>query len=133
MSKSHLQDKFIVAWKEHGPTGYKLDAEHTFAAPRRWKFDFAILSHKIAIELEGMAGRHQSNKGFRLDCEKYNEATARGWRLLRFVRDDLGLAKLPDTITTIERTIEEVEQLLVRFTEFQKGLHDAEPRQPARQ
>ncbi len=37
--------------------------EHRFAPPRRWRFDFCILAHKIAIEVDGgvwlpNGGRH---------------------------------------------------------------------------
>ena len=30
-----------------------------------------------------VAGRHTQGEGFRKDCEKYNEATVLGWRVLR--------------------------------------------------
>jgi hypothetical protein len=39
----------------------------------------------IAIEIEGY-GRHQSMKGFTADLEKYSEAFAQGWTVLRVSR-----------------------------------------------
>lgn len=52
-----------------------------------WRFDFAILREKIAIEIEGgifINGRHNRAVPFREDCIKYNAATVRGWAVLRF-------------------------------------------------
>lgn len=60
--------------------------EHKFHPTRRWRFDYAIPTAKIAIEVEGgvwTGGRHTSPKGFLNDMEKYNTATIMGWRLLR--------------------------------------------------
>ncbi len=114
MSKSHLQETFAAIWRKHGPSGYQLDAEHTFAAPRRWKFDFAITTHRVAIELEGYGPGHLGRKGYRLNCEKYNEAAARGWRVLRFIANDLNTANQHATIETIERTLREVERHAAR-------------------
>lgn len=60
--------------------------EYKFHPTRKWRFDYAIPAHKIALEVEGgvwTGGRHTSPKGFLGDMEKYNTATAMGWRLLR--------------------------------------------------
>lgn len=54
---------------------------------RRWRFDFAWPSSMVAVELEGgtwSGGRHVRGSGFEKDCEKYNEAILRGWRVGRF-------------------------------------------------
>lgn len=61
-------------------------AEHRFARPRRWRFDFAWVDHRVALEVEGGAwtgGRHARGKGFLADCEKYSTAAALGWLLIR--------------------------------------------------
>lgn len=60
--------------------------EYAFAKPRRWRFDLAWPTIKLAVEVEGgqwISGRHNRGAGFEADCEKYNEATILGWRLLR--------------------------------------------------
>ena len=61
-------------------------AEHRFHASRRWRFDFAWPDDRLAVEVEGgafVAGRHTRGSGFEKDIEKYAEATALGWRVLR--------------------------------------------------
>jgi very-short-patch-repair endonuclease len=68
--------------------GYDYVREYWFAKPRRWRFDFALVGPKLALEVEGgvfTRGRHVRPKGFISDCEKYNAATLLGWRVLRFV------------------------------------------------
>lgn len=60
--------------------------EYKFHETRKWRFDYAIIEHKIAIEVEGgiyTNGRHTRGSGFLKDIEKYNTATCGGWRLIR--------------------------------------------------
>ena len=62
-------------------------SEHLFHPTRKWRFDWVIPTHKIAIEYEGLMSaksRHTTIKGFSGDCEKYNEAVKLGWRVLRY-------------------------------------------------
>ena len=66
--------------------------EHKFHPERRWRFDYAIPAHRIALEVEGgvwTGGRHTSPKGFLGDMEKYNTATLMGWRVFRCTPDSL--------------------------------------------
>lgn len=79
--------------------------EVKFHPVRRWKFDYAILVAKIAIEVEGGAwtlGRHNRPKGFIADMKKYNAAAVLGWRILRFT---------PQQLMTFE-TIETLKQII---------------------
>lgn len=62
--------------------------EHQFHATRMWRFDFAWLEHKVALEVEGLTNpqqksRHTTNKGYTEDARKYNSATLLGWRVFR--------------------------------------------------
>ena len=63
------------------------EEEYRFLPDRRFRFDFAWPSHKIAVEIEGgtyAGGRHVTGPGFAKDCEKYNLATLNGWSVYRF-------------------------------------------------
>lgn len=66
--------------------GLEVIREHRFHATRKWRFDYAIEAHKVALEVEGgvwSQGRHTRPKGFLGDMEKYNQAAAQGWRVIR--------------------------------------------------
>lgn len=67
--------------------GLDYQTEHTFHPTRKWRFDFAIPSRKIAIEYEGIVAdksRHTNIKGYTEDSNKYNEAQKLGWKVLRY-------------------------------------------------
>ena len=60
--------------------------QYPFHNERRWRFDFAFLEKKFAVEVEGITrqgGRHQRMPGFMKDCEKYEAAMLLGWTLYR--------------------------------------------------
>lgn len=73
--------------------------EYHFAKPERaWRFDYAWLDAKIALEVEGGAwsrGRHTRGAGFIEDMAKYNRANLLGWRVFRCVPGEL------DTFATV--------------------------------
>jgi very-short-patch-repair endonuclease len=87
--------------------GVKFAREYCFCA-RRWRFDFALPAHKIAVECEGatfIGGRHTRGTGYAKDCEKYNAAACLGWTVLRYtsdmLRDNPGRV-LDDVMNTIK-------------------------------
>lgn len=84
---SHLESIFALQCRELGLP--KHEREYRFSPPRRWRFDFAWLDQKLAVEIEGgifSHGRHTRGKGFQADCEKYNTAVEQGWTVLRYTR-----------------------------------------------
>jgi hypothetical protein len=96
-AKPPLRDVFTVICK----TDLKVDCvkEFKFHLVRKWRFDYAVPEHKIALEVEGgvwTGGRHTSPKGFLGDIEKYNTATLMGWRVFRTTPDDLYKKKTLD-------------------------------------
>ncbi len=89
-SKQSVRDVFTVICK----TDLKVECvkEFKFHPVRKWRFDYAIPEHKIALEVEGgvwTGGGHISPKGFLGDIEKYNTATLMGWRVFRTTPEDL--------------------------------------------
>jgi very-short-patch-repair endonuclease len=60
--------------------------EYRFHPVRRWRFDLAILSAMVALEVDGggwVGGKHHRPAGRRIDNEKSREAQRLGWLVLR--------------------------------------------------
>lgn len=93
--ESTLEKTFLFKWKVcQGPA---LEREFVFHPSRKWRFDFAHLESRTAIEIEGgiwTASRHTTGRGFSNDCEKYNEAALRGWAVFRLTGDMIDLPTL---------------------------------------
>lgn len=85
MNKSGIETSFEI-WlgqNEHIPTPQR---EYQFHPTRQWRFDFAWVDHKFAVEIEGLTyggGRHQRLHGFLGDAEKYESAMLLGWTVFR--------------------------------------------------
>lgn len=80
------------------------EKEYKFYPTRRWRFDYAFVENKIAIEQEGgvwTGGRHTRGTGFIKDMEKYNCATILGWKVLRYTPDQM-----------LTNAIEDIKQLM---------------------
>ena len=84
-SRSDAETEFSSQLKENGfPFP---NEEFKFLSDRRFRFDFAWPSLKIAVEIEGgvwSGGRHTRGAGYSRDIEKYNLATRAGWKVYRF-------------------------------------------------
>jgi hypothetical protein len=68
------------------------EPEYRFWPGRKFRFDYAWPAFKVALEVEGGAfsgGRHTRGSGFRKDAEKYSEAAAMGWRIIRVLPEQL--------------------------------------------
>lgn len=82
-------------------------SEYTFHPLRKWRFDFAFVDAKIALEIEGGAflkdgGRHTRGAGFRNDLEKYAEAAILGYRVIRVLPEQVENGQ---ALTWIERAL----------------------------
>ena len=100
---SKLENKFIGQLISEGLPDP--EREYRFHPVRRWRFDFAWPSLKIAAELDGgtwTKGRHTTGTGYRGDCEKRNEATLLGWKVFNF---DSSMVRQGQSIETIRRAI----------------------------
>lgn len=86
-------------------TGEDVVAEYRFHPSRDWRFDFAIPTRRVAIEVEGgtfNGGRHIRPEGYLRDMEKYNEAAVSGWCVIRVLPAELLMLK---TVRLIIRAI----------------------------
>ena len=75
--------------------------QYKFHPTRKWRFDFAWPTIKVAVEIQGgtwTGGAHVRGAGYEKDCEKLNNAVLLGWKVLYFtskmVRSGEGLELL---------------------------------------
>jgi hypothetical protein len=111
-AKSGYNKAVVVAFfKEHGIPEPAL--EFKFHTDRKWRFDIAWRNYSfsdyrnggLALEVEGgvwVGGAHNRGAGFVKDMEKYNEAAALGWRVIRCQPQDLCTM---ETVTLIKRCL----------------------------
>ena len=132
---SNLEILFERLWKSLGDPSRLPEREYIFAHPRKFRFDFAWPSLKIAVEIDGdtrgspvichncrskvravakngtigrelrLGGRHSRGDGFQSDSEKQNLATCLGWSVLRLTADDL-TSRPTHTIDLLNRLID---------------------------
>ena len=90
MGKSQLEESMAFQIRAAGlsaPT-----REFSFLPGRKYRADFAWPGAMLLLEVEGggfVGGRHNTGVGLRADCEKYNLAVILGWKVLRYVPDNL--------------------------------------------
>lgn len=75
--------------------------QHVFHPVRMWRFDFAWLQQKVAIEVQGFGEGHNSFEGMKNDYEKHNAALVLGWRTIFLMAPDLELIQASQTANLI--------------------------------
>lgn len=84
--KDHIEIALFEEFKSFGlPLPVK---QHVFHPQRDWRFDFAWVEKKIAVEVQGgiyipFTG-HNNGAAMERDYEKFNAATRFGWALFLF-------------------------------------------------
>ena len=84
--------------------GPALEKEHRFAPPRRWRFDYAHIATRIAVEINGgvwSQGRHNRGRGYLNDLDKLNAAQASGWRVFQLGTGQVTIERVQAIIDTI--------------------------------
>lgn len=82
---SSLEWQWASLWWESASDLSMPVVEYVFAPPRQWRFDFAHVAERVAIEIDGGVskpggGRHGQDG----DREKLNAASQAGWLVFRF-------------------------------------------------
>ena len=91
MSDSALEVLFAAYWLERFPD-IPFEREHTFLKDRKYRFDFAFLESKVAVEMQGKIwkkGRHNTGTGLLDGYEKYNLAVYNGWVVFQLAQEML--------------------------------------------
>lgn len=85
-----LEDTFALQLKSYN---IHYERQYRFHPTRMWRFDFAIPSIKLGIEIDGgtwMAkSGHTTGRGYQRDREKDQQAIHHGWTVLRFTAKDV--------------------------------------------
>lgn len=71
--------------------------EYKFHNIRRWRFDWAWLEQRVALEIQGgifIMGRHSRGAALLKEWEKLNAAAIMGWRILYCQPSDLFKGKI---------------------------------------
>ena len=122
--KLSLEDKFLREWERqfappryeglaaiHDKEGLWPHPQYTFHPGRKWAFDYAWPSLKVAVEIHGGAwvrGKHNRAAGMAKDHEKSNEAQRQGWIVLAFNTDALSSrAKLQEVVRYVATILQE--------------------------
>lgn len=81
--------------------------EHRVCPERRFRFDWAWPSRKLALEVDGAVwvnGRHSRGTGIQTDCEKFSLAAIHGWRVMRVTTDMVRSGK---ALQLVERALKD--------------------------
>lgn len=81
------------------------DTEYRFHPVRKWRWDYAWPTHKLAVEQQGgiwTHGKHGRGSGIAKDMEKISHAAALGWRVILVTPSQL--AK-PETLDLIREAL----------------------------
>jgi very-short-patch-repair endonuclease len=69
-----------------------------------WRFDFAWVYLKLAVEIEGgvwSRGRHVRGSGYISDMRKYNAAQLAGWTVLRYDSESVASGRAINEVEVI--------------------------------
>ena len=97
-----------------------------FPQRRKFRYDFAFLDHRIAVEVQGgtwVKSGHTTGGGIRRDCAKGNLAQLMGWRCFHFT------AKMIDDGTAI-KTLREAFEFEELWPNTREAWHHIHPERP---
>ena len=107
--KRNLTESFLVLWEQDNrPEPVR---EFRFHPTRKWRFDLAWPSARLAVEFDGgifTGGGHNRGVMFSDNAAKHNAAVMLEWRLLRYTTLDLRQRPM--------QIVEEIEEALKKWT-----------------
>lgn len=102
MDKSLLDAQIVAYCEQKGypaPVHGDARAELKFHPTRKWRWDYAFVKPKIAVEVHGStwaAGRHTRGGGFAADREKMVEGQLLGWLVIECTYQQIESGQLWD-------------------------------------
>jgi very-short-patch-repair endonuclease len=110
VSKKDAEDVLAQTLTLAGGPLAEYERQFRYVPGRKFAADFSWPAYRLLVEIQGGVWNrkaHGSITGVLADIERLNLATLNGWRLLRFVTDEItDDYRLPDTLETIERALE---------------------------
>jgi hypothetical protein len=97
---SELEVLFWKHWKKAYPNSLPAK-QHKFCPGRNYRFDFAWLSKKVAIEIQGYGPGHNSREGMTRDYDKHYEALKLNWKVIYLTSIHLSPPRIIDTTNKI--------------------------------
>lgn len=119
--------KLLIIVMKHFRYSGTTQMEYTFHPTRKWRADLAFVDAKVLLEVEGGAftqGRHTRGKGFIEDMEKYNYATASGFKIIRVTPDDLAMREprfFWSLMVALMPEREDLKKFLIEHTSLKRG------------
>ena len=98
--ESHLEEKFHYTWNAHYPK-HRPIREYYFHPKRKFRFDFAWPTRKIAVEVQGYGVGHNSLPGMTQDYDKHMYALLLGWRVIFLTSRHLEVKRINKTLKVI--------------------------------
>ena len=131
---SDREREFIINWANLG--GPRLEAQFQFHPTRRWKFDWAHLESRVAIEIQGGTwlhkSRHVSGTGYWGDRIKMNAALRLDWKVFELTSQDISDERVLNEIKAeIEARMQALPLARDGLTPFADVYPDRKPRRAA--
>ena len=79
--ESELEALFYKSWVSNYPR-HRPAVEYRFHPSRKFRFDFAWVEQKVAVEVQGMGPGHCSLQGMTQDYDKLMEALLFNWKVI---------------------------------------------------
>lgn len=103
---SSLESQFINTWTFY--YDIPLTQEYRFHKTRKYRFDFAHVPTKVAIEINGgrwQKSGHSSGKGLLRDYEKNNLAILEGWVVFQICDEMINQDHLSSIANFIQKNL----------------------------